>query len=121
MSDIILVEIEDRYKPVTTDQDIQVSVKIGNAQEGASIILLEQTFLSATGSAIIGKASMVLRKRTIVSATVVDIRDQTNHTSVTVTVTEDGKEKHYGPYSKKVAKDKDTVCYLIEILNTNDV
>lgn len=121
MSDIILVEIEDRYKPVASNQDIQVAVTIGDAQEGASIILLEQTFLSANGTAVIGQAPAVLRKRTVISATVVDVMGETNWTSVTVTFTENGQQKVFGPYSKEVKADRDTVCYLIQILNTNDV
>mgnify|MGYP003579200913 CR=1 FL=1 len=121
MSDIILVEIEDRYKPVATDQDIQVSVTVGNAHASASMILLDKKFLSANGTAVIGQGPSVLRKRTVISATVLDAKGEANWPSVTVTFTENGQQKVFGPYSKEAKADQGTICYFIQILNTNDV
>jgi hypothetical protein len=117
---IIYVEVEDKYKPKTVDKDIEVAVTVGDAQTGAYMIFLEKKLKGANKSAKMGKAADVIGKRTIVSATVVDKLDETNWTSLTITITEGTNSTKYGPYSKQVAQNYDTVSYIIQIHNTNE-
>jgi hypothetical protein len=118
---ITYVEIEDRYKPKTTDQNISVSVIIGDAGVGAYLIFLDKKLKGANKPANLGKSAAVLRKRTIISATVPDVLDETNWTSITIWVEEGNKRTIYGPYSKEVPNNLDTVCFLIKILNTDEI
>lgn len=117
---ITYVEIEDRYKPKNMNESITVSVIIGDGQTGAYLIFLDQHLKGANKSAKIGKATDVLGKRTIISATVVDELDQTNWTSLTITIAEGNSTTQYGPYSKEASKHLDTICYIIKILNKNE-
>lgn len=115
---VTYVEIEDRYKPKTAEEPIEVSVIIGDGQSGGYLIFLEQKLKASNKAAKLGRARDVVEKRTIVSATVVDEMDETNWTSVTVVITEGSTQTRYGPYSKQAAQNLDTICYLIKILNT---
>lgn len=114
------VEIDDKYQPIAEDGNIEVSVNIGDGQPGAYLIFLDQDLKGANVPAKIGTPSQVLGKRTIISATITDVLDETNWTSVTITVKQGTTLKTYGPYSKQVVKNLDTVCYIIKISNTND-
>jgi hypothetical protein len=116
---ITYVEIEDRYKPKTTDQVIEVSVQIGDGQTGAYLIFLDRKLKGANKTAKIGNAAAVIGKRTIVSVTAVDELEETNWTSVTVTIKEGNQETRYGPYSKEASQNLDTICFIIKISNTN--
>ena len=115
---IINVEIEDKYYPKTTTENITVFAEFGNGQPGGGyVIFLDQDLKSSNSIASMGTASDVSNKWTIVSATIIDKLEETNWTSVTITVTEGNSKTLYGPYSKLVPKHLDTVSYLIKILN----
>lgn len=114
------VEIEDKYQPIPEGGNIEVTVNLGDGQPGAYLIFLNQDLKGANVPAKIGTSTEVLGKRTIVSATITDVLDETNWTSVTVNVKQGTSVKTYGPYSKQVPKNLDTVCYIIKISNTND-
>lgn len=114
------VEIEDKYKPKTANEQISISVEVGDAQNGAYVIFLGTKLKGSNTTASMGTQSDVLGKNSIISATVVDVMEETNWTSVTVKIKEGSNEQVYGPYSKEVATHLDTVCFIIKILNTND-
>lgn len=114
------IEIEGKYKPQTSDQEIFISVEIGDAQTGAYLIFLGTKLKGNNSTANMGKQSDVLGKKSIISATVVDVMEETNWTSLTVRIKEGSNEEVYGPYTKEVATHLDTVCFIIKILNTND-
>jgi hypothetical protein len=115
------VEIEDRYKAKTTTEDIVVSVTIGNGGSGGYLIFLDRKLKGSNKPAKLGKWGSVINKWTIVSATVPDVLDETNWTSITVFVEEGKYKTQYGPYSKEVAEHLDTVCFLIKIFNTDEI
>lgn len=117
---ITYVEIEDCYITKTANKPITVYAEIGDAQKGGYLIFLDQKLKGNNAPAVIGVASEVQEQWTIISATVIDVMDQTNWTSLTITITEDSYKKVYGPYSKQVSNDLDTVCYIIKILNTHE-
>lgn len=119
MSTTTYLEIEDQYTPIAGNTNIEVSVKIGDGQQGGYLIFLEQILKGANQPAIIGTPASVAGKRTIISATVTDVLDETNWTSVTVTVKQGDVVRVYGPYSKQVAANFDTVNYMIKITNNN--
>lgn len=116
---ITYIEIEDRYRPTSADQPIEVSVRIGDAQTGGYLIFLDKDLKGANKNAKLGTAAQVIGKRTIVAATVVDELNSTNWTSVTVFIEEGNKKTQYGPYSKEASQHLDTISYNIKILNTN--
>jgi hypothetical protein len=114
---VTFVEIEDRYQPKTKTLPLEAQVVIGDGQHGAYLIFLDQELKGNNASAVLGNATAVKDKRTIVSATVVDTLEETNWTSITVIIKEGENETVYGPYSKEVAENMDTVCFIIKILN----
>lgn len=114
---ITYVEIEDRYQIQTQNENITVEVTIGDAGVGAYVIFLDKVLKASNTIANLGKASEVIGKRTIISATVPDVLDETNWTSITVFVKEGNLSKTYGPYSKQVSNNLDTVCFIIQIIN----
>jgi hypothetical protein len=115
---VTFVEIEDRYQPKTKTLPIEAQVVIGDGQHGAYLIFLDQELKGNNDTAVLGNAAAVKDKRTVVSATVVDTLEETNWTSITVTIKEGENKTVYGPYSKEVAENMDTVCFIIKILNT---
>jgi hypothetical protein len=114
------VEIEDRYKCITQTQPLITEVIIGDAQNGAYLIFLDQELKGINKTANLGNASNVKNKRTIISATVVDTLDETNWVSITVNIKEGSNTTVYGPYSKEASNNLDTVCFIIKILNSAD-
>ncbi|HEY8936482.1 MAG TPA: hypothetical protein VIM65_14730 [Cyclobacteriaceae bacterium] len=114
---ITYVEIEDRYQTQTQSENVTVEVTIGDAGVGAYIIFLDKVLKAANTTANLGKASEVIGKRTIISATIPDTLDETNWTSVTVYIKEGSQSKTYGPYSKHVSNNLDTVNFIIQIIN----
>ncbi len=120
MSTTTYLEIEDRYVPTSENTDIEVSIAIGDGQKGAYLIFLDQVLKGANKKAIMGKPADVLNKTTVISATVTDVLDETNWTSVTITVSQGATTKVYGPYSKQVAANFDTVVYIIKISNAHE-
>jgi hypothetical protein len=116
---IAFLEIEDRYKLNGTEDTVSVSVTIGDAQTGAYLVFLDRKLKGANKTVSLGKASTLPGKRCIVSTTIVDERDETNWTSVTVTVKEGNNTKVYGPYSKEVAAHLDSICYVITLVINN--
>ncbi|HEX8517226.1 MAG TPA: hypothetical protein VF868_13600 [Bacteroidia bacterium] len=111
------VEIDETYTPHTSDQQISVVAQIGDGQIGDYSVFLDRALKKKDTP--IGKKSEILNKRIIVSATVVDVMNETNWTSLTIKIKEGAKEKTYGPYSREAANHLDTVIYIVKILNTN--
>lgn len=112
---ITYVEIEDRYAVKTSKEPVEISAIIGDAQPGAYLTFLDKKLKSANKPAKLGKKSEITGKRVLVSATVVDERDETNWTSVTIEVKEGKSVTTYGPYSKEASENLDTICFLIQI------
>jgi hypothetical protein len=113
---IVFLEIEDRYTILTPDQPVTVEVVIGDAQTGAYLVFLDKKLKGANKTVTLGKSITLPGKRCIVSTTIVDEREETNWTSVTIIVKEGNHEKKYGPYSKEVPGHLDTVCYVVTLV-----
>ncbi len=110
------VDIEDKYDLKTATENVTVSALIGNAQPGAYSIFLDSELKSQNSPALLGSANLIKGKTIIISCIVQDTRTETNWTSLTVGITEgNSDQKSYGPYSKQVSKDLDTVTYTIKI------
>lgn len=75
--------------PVVDDREVTLSVTIGDAQAGGSSVFLGSTE-KANGNPIpptsLGLGSEVRGQTVVVSTTVVDVRPEHDHTSVTVTL-----------------------------------
>ena len=112
------VEIEDQYVCKTDSDPVKVTVIIGDGNPGGFLVFLDRKLKSANKTASMGKAQGIKGKKTIVSATVTDEMDETNWTSVTVIYEEGNRKTPFGPYSKEVAKNLDTVGFIIKISNS---
>ena len=112
------VEIEDQYACKTEAEPVVVSVIIGDGNPGAFLVFLDRKLKGANKTSSLGKPKAIKGKKTIVSATVTDEMDETNWTSVTVIYQEGDNRTAFGPYSKEVAKNLDTVGFIIKISNT---
>lgn len=110
------VDIEDKYELQTTNDSIVVDVLIGNAQSGAYSIFLGMELISQNSEANLGTVDALRGKELMVSCVVKDTREETNWTSMTIGITEGSRDNFkYGPYSRQVKKDLDTVTYTIII------
>jgi hypothetical protein len=116
---ITFLEIDDQYMIKDQNESVSVFVEIGDAQTGAYLIFLDKNLQGANGNISLGKAADIVGKRCIVSTTIVDEREETNLTSVTVFVKEGTEVSKYGPYKKEVAAHLDAICYVVtlQILN----
>jgi hypothetical protein len=115
----VYFEIEEKYKLKTTNETVKVSVRIGDAGDGAGgyLIFLDLALKGANKTATMGKASAIAGKWTIVSATIPDVLEETNWVSVTVFVHEGDSKKKYGPYPRQLPNHKDIANFLIKIEN----
>lgn len=112
------VDLDDCYTPKTTTEDIVVDVTVGDAQSGAYVIFLGTKLIKANKPANLGKSAKVKGKTTTISATIVDVLEETNWTSITVSVKEgEGNETTYGPYKTQAENHLDTVIYTLKLVN----
>jgi hypothetical protein len=108
------VEKQEQYLPRTEDQDIICSVIIGNGQQGSYNICLDDKLKGLDRPATLGKKRDVQGRTTYVSAHVTDVLQETNWTSITVTMQEGGQQTVFGPYEFELPQQNDEVDYVIE-------
>jgi hypothetical protein len=112
------IDLDDCYNVKTGDQEIVVTVDVGDGQKGSYLIFLGTNFISANEPGNLGKKSDVMNKKTTISVTIVDTLKETNWTSMTVFVREgSGKPKKYGPYSSEAEHHLDTIIYTLKLSN----
>lgn len=111
------VDLDDRYIPKTSDSEISVRVVIGDGQKGSYSIFLGKTLISVNKKGKLGTKAAIGTRNTIISATVVDTLKQTNWTSMTVFVEENGQTTKYGPYSVQAEKHLDTIIYSLKLVH----
>lgn len=111
------VDLDDCYLPKTNDNDIFVDVTIGDGQEGSYSIFLGKNLIMANGKAKLGKKADVAEKKTVISVTIVDELKETNWTSMTVFVSENGETTKFGPYKMQAEHHLDTVIYTLKLIH----
>ena len=114
---IINVDLDGVYIPKTEDQDIRVAVQIGDGQTGAYVIFLGRELKGTNTEAILGTKANVAGKTTIVVATIIDTLEETNWTSITIQISEGIFIQMFGPYTKQVPENFDTVIYTLKIMH----
>ena len=114
---VIFVDKKDVYNIKTKTKDIIVDVTIGDGQSGNYSISLGKNLIEMNGPANLGKQADVVGKKTVVSVKVNDTLTETNHTSMTVTITEGASVTTFGPYSQEVAQHLDSVIYTLKLMN----
>ncbi len=114
---VTFVDLKDTYTAKTKTKDIIVDVSIGDGQSGNYSISLDKKLIEMNAAATMGKAADVSGKKIIVSVKVNDTLKETNQTSIIVTVTEGANVATFGPYSKEVAQQLDSVIYTLKITN----
>ncbi len=111
------VKLKDDYNTKTKTKDIVVEVSIGDGQDGNYTVSLDKTLIEINAPANMGTREDVKGKTTIVSVKVNDTLEETNHTSMTVTITEGASTTVFGPYSQEVDKHLDSVIYTLKLTN----
>ena len=111
------VDLEDRYIPKTSDFDITVRVVIENGQPGSYSIFLGKVLVSINKPGNLGTKMQIDSKNTIVSVAVVNTLKETNWTSMSVFVNENGQESQYGPYSVQVDNNLDSIIYSLKLVH----
>jgi hypothetical protein len=114
---VTFVDLKDVYNIKTKTKDIIVDVAIGDGQSGNYSISLGKNLVEMNGPANLGKQADVTGKKTIVTVKVNDTLTETNHTSMTVIVTEGAGKTVFGPYSQEVAQHLDSVIYTLKLMN----
>ena len=111
------LDIEGTYKIQTNGKQLKVDALIGDAQVGAFTFLLDAQLMGQNEMTTLGNTSDLHGTKLIVSSVVQDIREETNWVSLTVFIKEEGQDadRIYGPYSKELKQDLDTVTYTIVI------
>lgn len=111
----IFQDNEDKYSIQTADQPILIEVTIGNGQTGAYVIFLGKELKGTNTTANLGTKSTVAGRTGIISTTITDTLEETNFTSVIVTVVEGTKRTDFGPYTRQAPNDTDTVLYNLKL------
>ncbi len=106
---------EEHFLPATEHTDVVCKVLIGNGQSGSYLITLDADLLSADQPATLGKKADIEGKTTYVIAHVTDVLQETNWTSLSITLTEGTRETHFGPYNYQVPHQNDEVDFTIQI------
>ncbi|MCV9385855.1 hypothetical protein [Reichenbachiella ulvae] len=115
MSKTSYVDIEDQVQ-LPDHGVIRAKLTIGNGQTGGHSVFLGNNLLGQDSEVEIGEAAGLKGKQLIATCTVVDTNADTNWTSFTLLLKQGGDDlKTFGPYSKKVDKDKDVVGYTLII------
>jgi hypothetical protein len=104
----------DRYQVRGTNNPVLVSIFIGNGQGGSYSIYKNDVFLAGNESANLGSADSCRNNTLRVSSTIQDKLSQTNWTSVTVVINEDGETTSF-TYSRELPQDNDIARYKITI------
>jgi len=112
------IDLDDCYTPASEDQDIVLSVEIGDGQEGSYSIFLGSKLVKSNAPARLGRKADLMGKNTIISATIVDELRETNWTSITVSIMEGGGPPIvFGPYKAQAEHHLDTVIYSLKLLH----
>jgi len=112
---ITYYEAEDVFKLKSSENPIDLEVKIGDGQGGGYLIFSDTKLISSNKKATIKKPSSLIDKWLNFVIVVKDKLKETNWTSVTVSIIEDGTTSVYGPFKREVAEHLDTVCYSVKI------
>lgn len=111
------VDLDDCYIPKTGNSDITVRVELGDGQSGSYSIFLGKRLVSANKNGNIGNKTNIGTANTIISAVVVDTLKETNWTSMTVFLDENGETSQFGPFRVQADKHLDTVIYSLKLVH----
>lgn len=112
------IDLEDRYFPKTTNQDIIVEIKIGDAGDevGSYSIFSGTEFKASDEPANLGKKANVASKKTTIVVVVPDVLKETNWTSMTVIISEGDKTPtELGPFRAELENHLDTAIYTLKL------
>lgn len=111
------IDFTDCYTPKTEDKQNSISVDIGDGQTGSYSIFLGTSLVTTNTTASLGTKKNMLGKAVTISVTVVDTLQETNWTSMTVRLKEEGQEeKVYGPYRHLAEAHLDTVVFVLKLI-----
>lgn len=109
-------EAEDLFKLHSTSHALDLSVTIGDGQGGGYLIFRDTKLIASNKKITIKKLSDLQDKWLTFVVVIKDKLEETNWTSVSITIKETDKEAiTFGPYKREVQNHLDTVCYSIKI------
>lgn len=95
---------------------LTISVQLGDGQGGGYLIFNGSHLIGINNEAVIGTIEDIQEWLTV-TATIKDKLEETNWTSITVTIKANNRQQPYsfGPYKREAEKHLDTVGYTIKI------
>ena len=116
---VVHVDLDAQYQVKSNDQPVTLNVTFGEGQVGAYSVFVGMDPKGSNTPVELGIKENLIGKRTLVVATIRDTLTETNLTSMTVELSEEGAPSTtLGPFTKEVPKQKDTAIYTLTILNS---
>lgn len=108
-------EAEDFFKINATYFPLKITVHLGDGQGGGYLIFNGTNLVGINDAAVIDTIENISEWVTV-AATIKDKLEETNWTSITITLTTNKQQIHtFGPYKREVEKHLDTVGYTVKI------
>lgn len=115
----IFVDLDETYDIQDPTSTVSIQATIGDGQDGAYVVFLNSSFKGTNKKTNLGIGSAIKGMKTLVSVTITDELEETNWTSLTVTIFENNKSTAVlGPYKKQAPNHMDTIIYTLNIFNS---
>lgn len=109
-------EAEDVFIVKSKNNSLELNVKTGDGQGGGYLIFKDTELIGSNKKITLKNVDELIDKWLTFVVVIKDKMDETNWTSVTVTIQEEASQLiPFGPYKREVQKHLDTVCYSIKI------
>lgn len=109
-------EAEDVFILKSKKSALELNVKTGDGQGGGYLIFKDTELIGSNKKVTLKNVTDLIDKWLTFVVVIKDKMEETNWTSVTVSIQEEGNELTlFGPYKREVQKHLDTVCYSIKI------
>ncbi len=109
-------EAEDVFVLKSKNNSLELNVKTGDGQGGGYLIFKDTELIGSNKKITLKNLDDLINKWLTFVVVIKDKMEETNWTSVTVIIQEQGSElAMFGPYKREVQNHLDTVCYSIKI------
>jgi molybdopterin synthase catalytic subunit len=111
----VYCEVDVQYQIQDSTKTLSINAELFDGQGGAYAFFLNETFKAVNKKTNLGKGATIKGGVVTVSSTVKDKLEETNWTSIDITLYEGDTETKTYSYSKEAEKHLDTVQYIIKI------
>lgn len=109
-------EAEDVFTLKSAENSIELNVKTGDGQGGGYLIFKDTELIASNKKVTIKEVDELINKWLTFVVVIKDKLEETNWTSVTVSIKEKGENPVlFGPFKREVQNHLDTVCYAVKI------